>query len=83
MLLRGRRKILSSAITSGAPGAGGEECCYHNQLSGEVLPLDKAMDDGWVFAEYDDANPEFDAVTYAIMAVVDVRAQRPVSFLQV
>ena len=67
--LTAERVDLAEAKSRGLVDAGH----YVNRLTGCRLPLDEAVDDGWVLAKFDptSAPPEFDVRTYVVFAVVD------------
>lgn len=55
---------------------------YVNLLNNTRLPLEEAVLDGWVLAEFDDSEPIFESETYAVLSVVDKVMGRAVNFAQ-
>jgi len=57
---------------------------FKNTSSNEVSTLEVAIDQGWVFVEYDPEGPEptFETKTYAVNAVVDQAEKKKVPFME-
>jgi hypothetical protein len=57
---------------------------FTNLMTGEVLNINDAIEDGWVQVDYDPNGPEphYEDKTYAVNAVVDQRHKRKVQFYE-
>lgn len=55
---------------------------YVNLLNMTRMPLEEAVMEGWVLAEFDDSDPIYESETYAVLSVVDKVMGRAVSFAQ-
>lgn len=55
---------------------------YVNLLNNTRMPLEEAVLDGWVLAEFDDSEPIYESETYAVISVVDKVMGRAVNFAQ-
>lgn len=55
---------------------------YVNHLNNTQIPLEEAVLDGWVLAEFDDSQPRYESETYAVISVVDQLLKRAITFVQ-
>ena len=57
---------------------------FTNLNTGETIPVEEAIEEGWIQVEYDPNSPEphYEDKTYAVNAVVDQRNKRKVQFYE-
>ena len=55
---------------------------YVNALNNTRLPIEEAVEDGWILANFDDTEPQYSSETYAVIGVIDQRRKKVVPFVQ-